>query len=172
MKKKTYSFNYEVISLKCNQKKVFLNIEINDNANIFSLKFCDHVINKKEAFPAQIEFVRELCNFQLTEYFQKKRDCFTIPIQLDGTKFQMKVWDSLSRIPYGKTQSYKYIAEHIKMDKAFQAVGTAIGKNPIPIIIPCHRVIKSNGDLGHYSGGAEIKKFLLAHELISDGNSF
>ena len=98
---------------------------------------------------------------ELKEYFTGKRHSFSIPLDAPGTKFQQKVWQELCRIPYGKTVSYKDIAKKIGNEKGSRAVGTANGKNPICIIVPCHRVITSNGGLGGYSGGLEIKKQLL-----------
>jgi methylated-DNA-[protein]-cysteine S-methyltransferase len=90
---------------------------------------------------------------ELEEYFQGKRKSFKVPFDIIGTPFQKKVWNALSTIPYGKTVSYKDIAEKIKNKKAFRAVGTANGKNPLCIIVPCHRVIAADGTLGGYSGG-------------------
>lgn len=101
---------------------------------------------------------------QLTEYFRGKRKSFNVPFDVLGTPFQKKVWNALSTIPYGKTASYKDIAEKIRNKKAFRAVGTANGKNPLCIIVPCHRVIAADGTLGGYSGGLSIKKKLLALE--------
>lgn len=101
---------------------------------------------------------------ELEEYFSGKRKTFTVPLNLNGTPFQKQVWNQLSKIPYGKTFSYKDIAAKIKNKNAVRAVGTANGKNPLCIIIPCHRVIAANGTLGGYSGGITIKKKLLALE--------
>lgn len=81
-----------------------------------------------------------------------------------GTKFQQKVWNKLLEIPYGETRSYKWLAEGVGSPKGYRAVGGANGKNPIPIIIPCHRVINSDGSIGGYSGGAWIKEWLLKLE--------
>ena len=102
----------------------------------------------------------EICQ-QLDEYFSKRRKTFTLPLQLNGTSFQTNVWESLQTIPYGQTQTYKLIAEKIGNPKAVRAVGQAIHRNPIPIIIPCHRVIGSNGSLTGYAAGLEIKQYLL-----------
>lgn len=84
-----------------------------------------------------------------------------------GTAFQRKVWEKLLEIPYGETRSYKWLAEKVGSPKGFRAVGGANGKNPVPIIIPCHRVINSDGTLGGYSGGVWIKEFLLKLEDVS-----
>jgi methylated-DNA-[protein]-cysteine S-methyltransferase len=101
---------------------------------------------------------------QLKEYFNLKRKKFYVPLDIEGTEFQKKVWNALQKIPYGKTVSYKDIAEAIGNVKSVRAVGRANGKNPVPIIIPCHRVIEHSGKLGGYSGGLGIKEKLLELE--------
>ncbi len=101
---------------------------------------------------------------QLQEYLEHRRKTFSLPLDLYGTEFQLKVWEQLQKIPYGETVSYKTIAEKIGNVKAVRAVGGANGANPIPIIIPCHRVINENGKLGGYTGGINIKKKLLELE--------
>lgn len=101
---------------------------------------------------------------QINEYLEGKRQKFDLPILLQGTDFQKKVWRELQKIPYGKTKSYKEIAQAIKNPKAVRAVGMANNKNPITIIVPCHRVIGSNGDLVGYAGGLDVKKTLLQLE--------
>lgn len=98
---------------------------------------------------------------QLDEYFAGTRKNFSVPLELNGTKFQKMVWQALIEIPYGQTVSYKLVAEKIGNIKACRAVGMANNKNPIPIIIPCHRVIGHNGKLVGYGGGLGIKKYLL-----------
>lgn len=103
---------------------------------------------------------------ELYGYFLEKESSFNIPLNLKGTLFQKKVWQALLEIPYGKTCSYKDIAQKIGNPKAVRAVGTAIGKNPISIIIPCHRVIASNGGLGGFAGGIDRKKILLDLEKM------
>ena len=101
---------------------------------------------------------------QLKEYFIRTRKVFDIPLDLEGTDFQMKVWNEIKKIPYGKPRSYKYIAEKLGDAKSIRAVGRANGQNPIPIIIPCHRVIGSNGTLTGYAGGLDVKEKLLEIE--------
>lgn len=101
---------------------------------------------------------------QLNEYFQGLRSEFELPLNPEGTNFQMKVWGGLSAIPYGHTQSYKELATSISNSKASRAVGGANGKNPLSIIIPCHRVISSDGTLGGYAGGLKAKEWLLRLE--------
>ncbi len=104
---------------------------------------------------------------QLQEYFKGKRRYFELAYKLDGTIFQKQVWNSLIKIPYGKTISYKTLAKRVGNKNKARAVGNANGKNPIPIIIPCHRVIANDGSLGGYGGGLEIKNFLLKLEQNS-----
>jgi len=101
---------------------------------------------------------------ELNEYFKGRRREFTIPLDIQGTPFQIQVWKELLKIPYGQKASYKEVAEKIKNKKAVRAVGSANGKNPVCIIIPCHRVIASDGSLGGYSGGLNYKVQLLEVE--------
>lgn len=98
---------------------------------------------------------------QLQEYFAGKRTNFNLPIDRSGTEFQMRVWNQLQAIPFGQTCSYSDIAKRVNNQKAVRAVGTANGRNPLSIIVPCHRVIAANGTLGGYAGGLEIKTKLL-----------
>jgi methylated-DNA-[protein]-cysteine S-methyltransferase len=105
---------------------------------------------------------------QLEQYFAGKRTSFDVALDLVGTEFQVKAWRALCRIPFGKTISYGQQAANIKKPKAFRAVGSANGKNPIPIIVPCHRVVASDGSLGGYSLGLKMKKQLLALEGVSE----
>jgi len=104
------------------------------------------------------------CILQLQEYFKGKRTRFTVKLNLKGTEFQQKVWKELLKIPFGKTRSYLEQAKCLGNVKAIRAVANANGKNPIWILIPCHRVIGSNGSLTGYAGGLWRKKWLLAHE--------
>jgi len=101
---------------------------------------------------------------QLEEYFHKERQEFSLPLSPYGTTFQQKVWKQLQQIPYGETRSYRDIAIELGNLRQIRAAATANGKNPIPIVIPCHRVIGSNGSLTGYSGGLEKKKWLLELE--------
>ena len=98
---------------------------------------------------------------QLNEYFAGARKEFDVPLDIEGTDFQKRVWDELQKIPYGKTISYKTLSEKLGDVKAIRAVGKANGQNPIAIIIPCHRVIGANGNLVGYAGGLAIKEKLL-----------
>lgn len=108
--------------------------------------------------------ILKLANKELNHYFKGILKEFSMPLDLVGTPFQLKVWSRLQKIPYGSTKSYKDIATELKDKNACRAVGTANGKNPIAIIIPCHRVINANGALGGYAGGLDIKKKLLSIE--------
>lgn len=107
---------------------------------------------------------------QLNQFFKGKLLQFNLPLDLQGTDFQKKVWDVLARIPYGKTCSYLDVAKSIKQPTAVRAVGSAIGKNPISIVIPCHRVIGTDGKLTGFAGGLPIKKQLLELEAMFVGN--
>ncbi|TCS96828.1 methylated-DNA--[protein]-cysteine S-methyltransferase [Hazenella coriacea] len=98
---------------------------------------------------------------QLHEYFQKKRREFDLPVDLHGTPFQKLVWKQLQQIPYGEVRSYKEVAQAMGAPKAVRAVGGANNRNPISIVVPCHRVIGSNGSLVGYGGGLHIKEYLL-----------
>lgn len=101
---------------------------------------------------------------ELKEYFAGERKEFTVPVRLMGTDFQKKVWAALAEIPYGGTATYGEIAARIGSPKACRAVGTANHHNPVPIIVPCHRVIGAGGSLTGYGGGLEVKAYLLTLE--------
>lgn len=107
---------------------------------------------------------------QLTEYFDGERRDFDLPLHLSGTDFQVQVLEELLRIPYGETTSYGDIAKRIGRPKAMRAVGRANGANPIPIVIPCHRVIGSSGDLTGFGGGLDTKEALLRLEAENSGS--
>jgi len=98
---------------------------------------------------------------QIREYLEATRKKFSIPLDIEGSSFQKKVWARLTQIPYGETRSYKDIANELNDKNASRAVGAANGKNPLCIIVPCHRVISSDGSLGGYSGGLDRKTKLL-----------
>ncbi len=135
----------------------FLNI-ISTKDEVKALRFEDTIQ------PQQPNTLTELVKRQLSEYFAKKREKFDLPLAPEGTTFQEKVWEQLLKIPFGQTISYRKLSQMINNEKAIRAVGKANGQNPIPIIIPCHRVIGSNGDLTGYSGGLWRKKILLKRE--------
>ena len=104
------------------------------------------------------------CIKQLDAYFKGKNHTFSVPLKPKGTEFQQRVWQTLRHIPYGQTPSYKHVAEMIARPKAARAIGHANHFNPIAIIIPCHRVISSNGQLSGYRGGVWRKQWLIQHE--------
>ena len=101
---------------------------------------------------------------QLDEYFGGMRQDFDLPLDLAGTPFQLKVWERLCQVRYGTTASYLLHAQALGAAHAVRAVGTAIGRNPVCIIVPCHRIVASNGSLAGYAGGLERKRYLLAFE--------
>jgi len=104
---------------------------------------------------------------QLDEYFANMRTTFDLPLTLLGTPFQVEVWTALQEIRYGETTTYGELAVHLGKPQAARAVGLANGKNPISIIVPCHRVVGANGNLTGYGGGLPRKRHLLAHETTT-----
>lgn len=106
-------------------------------------------------------FILKEAGKQLYSYFSGKQKTFTLPLAPAGTEFMISVWESLQNIPYGETRSYKEIAQCIGNPKASRAIGLANNRNPIPIFIPCHRVIGANGKLVGFRSGLEIKRYLL-----------
>lgn len=98
---------------------------------------------------------------QLREYFAGERFVFDLPLNLEGSPFQIAVWQALTRIPYGGTASYRDIALAVNRPRGFQAIGQANTRNPIPIVVPCHRVINADGSMGGYGGGVDRKRVLL-----------
>jgi methylated-DNA-[protein]-cysteine S-methyltransferase len=108
---------------------------------------------------------------QLEQYFDGDRTEFELPLTLDGTAFQRRVWTALRGIPHGQTLSYGQLADQIGQPSAARAVGLANGKNPIGIIVPCHRVVGADGSLTGYGGGIERKHYLLAHERRISGQT-
>jgi methylated-DNA-[protein]-cysteine S-methyltransferase len=106
---------------------------------------------------------------QLDEYFAGRRSTFDLPLDLTGTPFQRKVWDHLAQVQYGATATYLLHAQAVGAGHAVRAVGTAIGRNPVSIIVPCHRILASNGALAGYAGGLERKRYLLAFEAAGSG---
>jgi methylated-DNA-[protein]-cysteine S-methyltransferase len=128
-----------------------------------------HFSTGRRPMPTQADWIEDKAPFkevirQLEMYFGGKLQDFDLPLILDGTEFQLLVWRNLQKIPYGETVSYGQLAKRIGSPDAARAVGLANGSNPIPIIIPCHRVIGSNGDLTGFGGGLPLKKRLLALE--------
>jgi methylated-DNA-[protein]-cysteine S-methyltransferase len=108
---------------------------------------------------------------QLREYFDGERTEFDLPLALDGTAFQCRVWAALRAIPYGRTVTYGQLADRLGQPSASRAVGLANGKNPVSIIVPCHRVVGAGGGLTGYGGGIERKRYLLDHEQRVSGQT-
>lgn len=137
-----------------------------------ALRFCDHGTARQAerppvaAVPADAAIRRHLAQAreELDAYFAGSLHAFTLPLDVRGTPFQQRVWQALRAIPYGMTWSYAMLAASIGQPHACRAVGNANGRNPLPVIIPCHRVIRTGGDPGGYSAGLDIKRFLLALE--------
>ncbi|WP_299183163.1 methylated-DNA--[protein]-cysteine S-methyltransferase [uncultured Neptuniibacter sp.] len=121
-----------------------------------------HFLRDNETIPELLDNeLTDQCIIELGEYFSGIRVKFSVPLAPNGTQFQQSVWQTLKEIPYGKTCSYGEIAKKLGNPKAARAIGMANNRNPIPIIIPCHRVLGSNGSLTGYAGGLDNKSYLL-----------
>ena len=137
------------------------------NKYLYAVAFASELPKLKIKFPELEKKSNSIINLtvrQLDLYFAGKLKKFELPIKLSGSEFQIKAWNALKSIPYGQTISYKKQSQIIKKPKAFRAVGSANGKNPLCIVLPCHRVIASDGTLGGYTGGLKIKQKLLSLE--------
>ena len=132
---------------------------ISNDSDIIKIEFTEDYF-KMKMIPVQIK----RCINQLDEYFKGERKEFQIGINPAGTEFQGKIWNLLMKISYGKTVSYLKLSQQFGDEKAIRAIASANGKNPIPIIIPCHRVIGNDGSLTGYAGGLLKKQWLLEHE--------
>ena len=131
-----------------------------DNSSLIAVSFSDKEGKSTEHTPAVMqETIR-----QLNEYFEGTRKSFEINLAPAGTDFQRKIWKLVEQVPFGETTSYLDIAISSGSEKNTRAVGLANGKNPIPVIVPCHRIIGTNGKLTGYAGGLERKRWLLLHE--------
>lgn len=137
-----------------------LRLEVNDH-HLVSASFINH---SESTIDNNISPLLKEVAAQLDAYFNGKLQIFDIPLQLPGTEFQKEVWKKLETIPFGETISYLKLANMVGSPNYSRAVGTANGKNPIAIVIPCHRVIGNNGDLVGYSGGLEKKRWLIDYE--------
>ncbi len=131
---------------------------LSNGSGITGIKFMDF------DGPEDPDIHTESAKTQLKEYFENRRDRFDLNLQPEGTDFEQKVWSQLNNIPHGTTTSYGKIASHLGDKNFSQAVGSANGKNPIAVVIPCHRVIGSDNKLVGYAGGMERKEWLLKHE--------
>lgn len=139
-----------------------LRIEANDNA-LLAVHFLDEEVEAETHEESTSPLIGEAIK-QLSEYFEKKRTQFDLPLALEGTEFQQKVWKELVNIPFGHTISYSRLSDLLGSRQLVRAVGNANGKNPVGIIVPCHRVIGNGGDLVGYAGGLWRKQWLLEHE--------
>ena len=143
-------------------------LEITANSKaIISILFADRLEEQNVESLAQSSSLTELCAQQLNEYFSEHRTVFELPLEPVGTEFQQKVWRALEEIPFGETCSYADIANAINRPKAVRAVGAANGRNPLTIVVPCHRVIGKDGSLTGYAGGMDRKSWLLNLEQPS-----
>jgi methylated-DNA-[protein]-cysteine S-methyltransferase len=133
-----------------------------DTKGLTRVDFADHVTPSSDLC-IETKILQQAKN-ELKEYFEGRRTEFTIPLHPHGTEFQISVWNQLLNIPCGVTRTYGDIARRLKNPDAVRAVGAANGQNPIAIIIPCHRVVGSNGKLTGYAGGIDRKLWLLKHE--------
>lgn len=142
-----------------------------DNRGLSKIEILESKWSKFLNFNSQIVLNKEKCKEvknQIIEYFNGERKVFNIKLSLLGTPFRIKVWNELSLIPYGETRSYSELATNIGNNKAVRAVGQANKYNPIPIIIPCHRIIGKNGTFRGYAGdNIDIQEFLLKHEKLN-----
>lgn len=143
------------LSLLASEKGLAAVLWEHDNPRRVRLEKREHTLNHP---------ILEQTAHQLTAYFAGKCQHFSVPLDLIGTEFQKQVWAALLTIPFGKTRSYSKIAAQIGRPKAVRAVGAANGRNPISIIVPCHRVIGRNGELTGFAGGMAAKAWLLRHE--------
>ncbi|BCS82037.1 methylated-DNA--[protein]-cysteine S-methyltransferase [Anaerocellum diazotrophicum] len=139
---------------------------VGEDDSIVSVQF----VTKKDEEELICPVVKEAI-LQLEEYFEGKRTNFELKLQLQGTEFQKRVWSKLIDVPFGSVISYRELAKKVGMPQGSRAVGNAVGKNPAVIIVPCHRVIKSDGTLGGFSAGIDKKKWLLEHERVIFRNS-
>ena len=162
-------YNYSIIETPIGSLSILA-----DNNSLKMLKFSDSFqsFEKKISMPKILRkknIVLKNVEKQIQEYFRKERKKFDIPLDISlGTTFQQTVWKSLIDIEYGSLASYADIARNVKRPKAYRAVGNANNSNPISIIIPCHRVVGSNGNLSGYGGGIDKKKFLIDLEEQDD----
>lgn len=148
-------------TIECTLGRILL---VSDGSALTGLFFCDgkhYPVPGPDWRPAPELSIFQGVDSQLAEYLSGKRQQFEIPYRSRGTPFQESVWTAIGAIPFGATASYRDIAKKVGNSKSARAVGAAAGRNPIPVIIPCHRVIGKNGSLTGYGGGLERKRVLL-----------
>ncbi|TWP34734.1 methylated-DNA--[protein]-cysteine S-methyltransferase [Leekyejoonella antrihumi] len=131
----------------------------------------DGDIDEAHGAPTKVDALLAAMQTQLAEYFAGNRHEFDLPLHPVGTDFQQRVWSALLQIPYGDTWSYLQLAQFVGSPRGSRAVGLANGRNPIPVVIPCHRVVGSNGSLTGYGGGMQRKRTLLALEASGSGRA-
>ena len=136
---------------------------VSDGASLIAIEFENQQNSIREG-AERVDAVLTACHDQLKEYFAGTRRRFDIPLAPSGTAFQKSVWQALSGIPYGQLRSYRDIAEILNKSRAVRAVGAANGRNRLPIVVPCHRVIGSDGSLTGFAGGLDAKRALLKLE--------
>ncbi|MDR2292528.1 MAG: methylated-DNA--[protein]-cysteine S-methyltransferase [Prevotellaceae bacterium] len=153
--KNYYSYNIKTICI----------LIVEDNGYVVEIAFAKKEIEGNEK---ETDVIKQAAA-QLEEYFAGKRQSFDFPINLQGSEFQKRVWVALQNIPYGELRTYKQIAEKIGNSKASRAVGMANNKNPLPIVVPCHRVTGSNGKLIGYAYGLDMKAYLIDIEKNAAG---
>lgn len=144
-----------------------IGIKVNEEY-LLAINF-NHIYEETDFLEKETDLIKEVYN-QLNNYFKGRCKVFNLPISQEGTEFQHSVWNKLQKIPFGEVWSYKKLAISLGKEKAYRAVGMANNKNNIPIIIPCHRVIGSDGTLVGYSGGLKIKQFLIDLERTNNAN--
>ena len=147
---------------------------VTDDAALTGLYFagCDHVPVERERWTLKAQHpVLQQTSKQLEQYFSGKRTSFSLPVRLIGTNFQKRVWTQIARIPFGQTISYTQLAKRAGAPQAIRAAGTTTGRNPVSIIIPCHRIVGKNGSMCGFAGGLERKQHLLELERsnVKDG---
>ncbi len=135
-----------------------------DEGMIEQIFFADIEDRRKQGYELKETPVIKQAAQELQEYFEGKRQVFEMPLNLKGTEFQKSVWRALIEIPYGQIQTYKDIAIKVGSPKGFRAVGLANNRNPIVIVVPCHRVVGSSGSLTGYGGGLPVKEYLIELE--------
>jgi len=143
---------FTVITSISGIREIIFNLEINNSKLVNTIQLQPEDPDMYSVYP------------QLKEYFDGERKEFNLPLETEGTEFQKKVWDELIKIPFGTTISYKELAVRLGDEKVIRAAASANGANPLPIVIPCHRVIGSDGSLVGYGGGLKIKERLLTLE--------
>ena len=145
---------------------------VTDGSALAGLYFagCDHIPTVSKHWTRNDRHpVLQMAAHQLEEYFAGKRTKFSVPLRLTGTEFQEKIWREIARIPFGETITYSELADRAGASHAVRAAGTTTGRNPVSIIVPCHRVVGKNGDMCGFAGGLERKRHLLALENAETG---